>query len=152
MTVRDAPIVELVGEVRRLHDRIHRWSPASWWEPCTTSTSGSDASSSGSGSAVGTRADRVRALAVELADLGREAGSGAPAGAGPPHLADHALADQIVVLATDIIEALVADAAGDTTVSGSPRRNDLSERVRAAMYTARMDLETPRPRHGGGGS
>ncbi|WP_206442937.1 hypothetical protein [Candidatus Protofrankia californiensis] len=154
VAVRDAPIAELVGEVRRLHDRIHGWSPASWREPCTTSTSGSGASSSGSGSgsAVGTRADRVRALAVELADLGREAGSGVPAGVGPPHLADHALADQIVVLATDVIEALVADAAGDTTVSGSSRRNDLAARARAAMHTARMDLETPRPRHRGGGS
>ncbi|SBW26947.1 hypothetical protein FDG2_5103 [Candidatus Protofrankia californiensis] len=136
VAVRDAPIAELVGEVRRLHDRIHRWSPASWREPCSTSGSGAISS----GSAVGTRADRVRALAVELAGLGCEAGSGVPAGVGPPRLADHALADQIVVLATDVIEALVADAAGDTSVSASSRRNDLAKRARVAVHTARMDL------------
>ncbi len=154
VAVRDEPVAELVREVRRLHDRIHGWSPASWREPCAFSGSGVSSSGSGagsSGSKSGTRADRVRALAGELADLGREAGSGVPAGVGPPHLAEHALADQIVVLATDVIEALVADTAGDAAASGPSHRNNLAKRARLAVHTARMDLETLRPRRRGEG-
>ena len=54
----------------------------------------------------GTRAERMAALAGELAGLGRQAGSGAPSGVVPPRLADYALADQITVLAGDLVTAL----------------------------------------------
>ncbi len=34
VAVVDAPLAALISEVRRLHDRIHGWSPTSWREPC----------------------------------------------------------------------------------------------------------------------
>jgi hypothetical protein len=45
-------------------------------------------------------------LVRELADLGRRAGTGVPPGVVPPRLADYALADQIAVLAGDLVAAL----------------------------------------------
>ncbi len=139
---------ELVREVRRLYDRIHGWTPGAWRVQAASS---------------GTRAERVRELVVELVHLGREAGSGAPAGVLPPHLADHALADQIVVLADDVVEALFADASSEDVltqdvpgedvlgeaagaeVRGPDRRHDIAERTRLAVRTARADLDGPRP-------
>ncbi|WP_322747624.1 MULTISPECIES: hypothetical protein [unclassified Frankia] len=117
---------DLVSEVRRLHDRIQGWTPGSWRQRSAS---------------VGTRADRVRALAAELADLGHQAGSGAPAGVRPPSLADHALADQIVVLATDLVETLLADTRGHVVNGCSDRRRDIAERARSAVRAARLDLE-----------
>ncbi|WP_445548824.1 hypothetical protein, partial [Frankia sp. CiP1_Cm_nod2] len=117
---------------------------------------GSGAGAGGAGAAAGrgagTRADRVRALAVELADLGREAGSGLPRGVAPPRLADHALADQIAVLAADLIEALAAGAAdaAPAPAPGSSHRDVLVERARLAVHAARVDLETSRRRRAGG--
>lgn len=52
-----------------------------------------------------TRADVVRHLAGVLADLGRDAGGGAPAGAAPPVLGVYALPDQIAVLAQELLGA-----------------------------------------------
>ncbi|WP_131745343.1 hypothetical protein [Frankia sp. Cppng1_Ct_nod] len=129
---------ELIREVRRLYDRIHGWTPGAWRVQAASS---------------GTRAERVRELVVELVHLGREAGSGAPAGVLPPHLADHALADQIVVLADDVVEALFADASGEDVlgeaagaeVRGPDRRHDIAQRARLAVRTARADLDGPRP-------
>ena len=48
------------------------------------------------------RSHLVRELVLELAELGRQAGSGAPAGAAPHPVGVHALADQVAVLARDI--------------------------------------------------
>ncbi|WP_235433205.1 MULTISPECIES: hypothetical protein [Protofrankia] len=161
MAVVDAPLAALISEVRRLHDRIHGWSPTSWREPCVPYRFGANSPEPGSGvgaggagvaagPGTGTRADRTRALAVELAGLGREAGSGLPAGVGPPLLADHALADQIAVLATDLIETLAAAAASAAPAHGSFSWNDLVERARLAVRAARIDLETSRRWRAGG--
>ena len=49
-----------------------------------------------------TRAERLRELVVDLAELGRRAGNGAPADAVPAPLRPHGLADQITVLVDDI--------------------------------------------------
>ncbi|WP_322759719.1 hypothetical protein [Frankia sp. Cr2] len=121
---------DLVGEVRRLHDRIQGWTSGSWRQRSASA---------------GTRADRIRALAVELAELGHQAGSGAPAGVRPPSLADHALADQIVVLATDLVETLLADARGHAAEGGSDRRRDIAERACSAVRAARLDFDGRRP-------
>jgi hypothetical protein len=50
----------------------------------------------------GTRAERLRELVVALAELGPQAGNGAPAGVVPAPLRPHGLADQITVLVDEI--------------------------------------------------
>jgi hypothetical protein len=57
-----------------------------------------------------TRGEVAYALVVRLAELSRSAGSGAPADAAPPRLGDHALADQLAVLADDLLAAPGVDA------------------------------------------
>lgn len=52
------------------------------------------------------RADAARSLVLALAEHGRRAGSGAPADAVPDGVAPHGLADQIAVLAADLVAAL----------------------------------------------
>jgi hypothetical protein len=49
-----------------------------------------------------TREEQLRELVRTLADIGRDAGSGAPAGAVPRDVGVHALGDQITVLVHDI--------------------------------------------------
>lgn len=51
------------------------------------------------------RVDVLRALVWTLAEFGREAENGAPAGAVPHDVGVHALADQITVLAADLASA-----------------------------------------------
>jgi hypothetical protein len=58
-----------------------------------------------SGSSPDTRADALRQLVAVLAAIGREAGSGAPPGAVPHEVGAHALADQVRVLARDVLAA-----------------------------------------------
>lgn len=70
-----------------------------------------------------TRAEVLRELGRLLARLGADAGTGQPAGARPPVLGDHALADQLRVLAHELAiaarEARVAAAlAAVRAVSG----------------------------------
>ncbi|EFC84846.1 hypothetical protein [Parafrankia sp. EUN1f] len=90
-----------------------------------------------------TRADRLRSLIDELALLGRQAGSGAPPGARPPRVADHALPDQLIVLVDDFLAA----AATPTAVSGpaGPGQGDpeLTARALAVVTAARGDLDGP---------
>lgn len=52
-----------------------------------------------------TREQRLRALVGVLADLGRAAGTGAPAGMRPHDVGVYALADQVAVLVHDIVAA-----------------------------------------------
>lgn len=73
----------------RLRHRLRGASP-SWYAARTAS-----------GSA--TREQALRELVERLADLGRQAGSGAPAGAVPGQVAVHALADQLAVLVEDLL-------------------------------------------------
>lgn len=80
-----------------------------------------------------TRADRLRCLIEELARLGRQAGSGAPPGARPPYVADHALPDQLIVLADDFLAA----------AAGTALPDEVMARARAAVSTARNDLDGP---------
>lgn len=120
---------DLVQEVSRLYDRIHGWTPGSWQRRSALQ---------------GTRADRVRALAADLADLGHQAGSGAPADVTPQRLADHALADQIVVLAADLVETLLQDNSGHADENAVNPRRDIAERARSAVRAARLDLDGPR--------
>jgi hypothetical protein len=111
---------DLAREINRLLDRVRSWSPTSWEVAIA---------------AGGTRAQRAIRLVDELAVLGRQAGSGAPAAATPPRLAPHVLADQIAVLADDLLEALGARAV--------PPADRHQVRVQAceAVVAARHDLD-----------
>jgi hypothetical protein len=82
---------QLVDECRRLVDRL------------TSVNVGWFAARLGDG--LSTREERLHALVRVLADLGREAGTGAPAGASPRDVGVHALADQVTVLVHDILRA-----------------------------------------------
>jgi hypothetical protein len=110
----------LTREVDRLLRRLRGWSPSAWGV----------ATASGA-----TRASRTAALASELARLGRSAGSGAPPAAEPPRLAPHGLADQITVLADDLLRLLEDNAPA--------RRAALVAEAHDVVAAARLDLEGP---------
>jgi hypothetical protein len=85
---------ELASLRHRIQDwTVNRWSARS--EPLEPLDTGP----------VPSRGDMAYALVVRLAELSRTAGSGAPAAAVPPRLGDHALADQLAVLADDLLAA-----------------------------------------------
>jgi hypothetical protein len=107
-------------EVDRLLHRLRGWSPSAWSVATATGAS---------------RASRTAALAGELARLGRSAGSGAPPTATPPPLAPHGLADQITVLADDLLRLL-----GDVAPA---RRAALVAEAHGVVTAARLDLEGP---------
>jgi hypothetical protein len=85
-------------ELASLRHRIQDWTVTRWAaraeppEPLDTGPSPS-------------RGDVAYALVVRLAELSYAAGSGAPEHAVPPRLGDHALADQLGVLADDLLAA-----------------------------------------------
>jgi hypothetical protein len=85
---------ELEQVARRLTERLSGVNPA--WYSARAATGGG---------ASGSRAEALRALVRQLADLGREAGSGAPLGASPHEVGVHALADQLRVLVADVLAA-----------------------------------------------
>ena len=80
--------------VERLAERLAGVNPG-WYA----------AGAGGRNGAVKTRADVLRALVHALAQIGQQAGTGAPAGTVPRDVGVHALADQIKVLAADISAA-----------------------------------------------
>lgn len=86
------PFVPLEREVDLLDRRVRAWSVRAWAVPLRPD--------------VTTRADAVAALASRLDTLGRQAGVPVPAETTLPRVADHALADQVIVLATDLLAAL----------------------------------------------
>jgi hypothetical protein len=113
---------QLAGDVSRLLARLRGWTGPAW----------------GVGAAAGgTRAERTTALAHELARLGREAGSGAPEDAFPPPLAAHGLADQLAVVADDLLQQLTAPRLAPD------RREALLIEAAAAVTAARADLDGP---------
>jgi hypothetical protein len=115
---------ELTRETERLVRRMRSW-PLSAWQ-----ASAPDGRS---------RADWAASLSVQLAEFGRCAGSGVPAGVSPPRLAGHAIADQVAVLAADLIAAL-----GDPAVR-PPGWEALAREADAALRAAREELELARP-------
>jgi hypothetical protein len=79
----------------QLDDRVRRWSNARWTGQARNGRP---------------RADIVYDLAITLAELGRQAGNGAPSAADfespvPPQLAPQAIADQLVVLGRELLNA-----------------------------------------------
>jgi hypothetical protein len=98
--------------LQRLDERVRRWAPARW-ETRTASRGGV------------TKAQVAYELAVTLAALAREAGSAAP-DVRPPQLPAYALADQLVVLGREVL-----DAVGDDE-SAAP----VAQRARAAVENA----------------
>jgi hypothetical protein len=130
-------VVDLAGEVERLHRRVRAWTPPSWRLRARVTAP------------TITRADRMIALLVELAEFGRAAGSGAPPAATPERLGEHALPDQLVVLANDLIEALSDEPVLSGSVgpvarrpAGPPAatRAKIAARARAAVRAASADL------------
>jgi hypothetical protein len=90
-------------ELASLRHRIQEWTVTRWTaraEPLEPLDTGP----------APTRGQVAYALAVRLAELSRAAGSGAPADAVPPRLGDHALADQLGVLADDLLASPGVDA------------------------------------------
>jgi hypothetical protein len=75
--------------LRRVDDRVRRWSASRW------SARGSDGRP---------RSDSAHDLVLALAELGRLAGNGAPAQQ-PPEVAAHAIADQLLVLGQELLNA-----------------------------------------------
>jgi hypothetical protein len=113
---------ELVRDIDRLLGRMRAWSVSAWQASPRPGVS---------------RAERAARLARELAALGRRAGSGAPDSAELPRLADHALADQVAVLADDLLTAL-----RDPT-SRPDDWEDVAREARTAVLEARADLDPP---------
>jgi hypothetical protein len=107
----DAPRLDeadrLLKALDRLDDRVRRWSPARW------------STTVGPGSV--TRAQIAYELGTVLAVLAREAGNGAPDRT-PPRPEPYALADQLVVLGREVLNA--------------PGAARVAERARAAVESA----------------
>ena len=82
-------IAALGGSLRRVDDRVRRWSPSRW------------AAAGGDGRP---RSEAAHELAVTLAELGRLAGNGAPSQA-PPQVQPYAIADQLSVLGHELANA-----------------------------------------------
>jgi hypothetical protein len=122
------PVLDLAGEVERLYRRVRGWTSPSWRMNARAAT------------AAVTRADRMIALLAELAEFGRAAGSGAPPGAAPEPLGEHALPDQLLVVANDLIEALSAPDPRAPVTSPPPARSAIAIRARAAVRAASADL------------
>jgi hypothetical protein len=91
--------------LRRIDDRIRRW-PVSRWTAL-----GSDGSP---------RVEAAHELAVTLAELGRLAGNDAPTEV-PPMLHPHAIADQLVVLGRELLNAPQAAAHAEAGVAACER-------------------------------
>jgi len=131
-------VADLAGEVERLYRRVRGWTQPSWRMSARAATPSVS------------RADRMVVLLAELAELGRAAGTGAPPGAVPERVGEHALPDQLVVLANDLIEALadppdrysasVAAGASGRTDPTPQRRAAIVARARAAIRAAGADL------------
>jgi hypothetical protein len=114
---------ELSDDVDRLVGRLRAWSGSAWQASVRPGMS---------------RAGRTVQLLADLVDLGRRAGAGAPRGATPPRLADHALADQVAVVAADLVRALE----GPLTRPDDPTA--LAQEAHAVVRAARADLDPPR--------
>lgn len=84
------PLAALTREVERLVHRLRAATPT-WYA----------ARPAGGG----TRAEMLRGLVGELAAFGARAGTGQPAGAAPTVLGEHALGDQLTLLAHEIVAA-----------------------------------------------
>ena len=90
-------------ELASLRHRIQDWTVTRW-------RAGAEPVEPLDAAATPTRGEVAYALVVRLAELSRAAGSGAPLDAVPPRLGDHALADQLGVLADDLLAAPGVDA------------------------------------------
>ncbi|HSP38639.1 MAG TPA: hypothetical protein VLR26_12880 [Frankiaceae bacterium] len=89
-----AHVARLTVDLQQLYGSVLRWSQSRW------SSQASDGRS---------RADVGYALILDLAVLGARAGSGAPPSLRPPRLGDHVLADQLLVLGSELVAAPRAD-------------------------------------------
>ncbi|MCK9923552.1 hypothetical protein MXD61_17035 [Frankia sp. AgPm24] len=114
-------VVELAREVRLLVRQLRGWAGASWEVPVPGEVS---------------RAQRTVRLINELAVLGERAGVGSPPGMRPPRLAPHALADQVAVLAEELLAALA-----DALEPAGARAVRLLADARTAVTGARTDLD-----------
>ncbi|MCM3887271.1 hypothetical protein [Frankia sp. R82] len=115
-----ASVAELAREVQLLVRRLRGWAGSSWEVPAGGGVS---------------RAERTARLIDELAVLGERAGVASPPGLRPPRLAPHALADQVAVLAEELL-ARLAEADPASFAAGEVLRD-----AQAAVTTTRADLD-----------
>ena len=104
----------LVRALRRLDDRVRRWTPTRWAQVGR--------------SGAGTRGEIAYELALTLAALAREAGTSAPDRL-PPRLPAYATADQLTVLSREVLAA--------------PDAARVLERARLAVQRAEDELAEP---------
>ncbi len=83
------PVAAFERALQRLDNRVRHWSVSRWTGPAADGRQ---------------RADVAYELAVTLADLGRQAGSGAPAVA-PQRLQPHGVTDQLALLGRELRNA-----------------------------------------------
>lgn len=107
----------LADELRRLYAAVEYWSPSRWERPPRGPATGNGLSRS---------AEVIEALVRSLTALGRTAGSGAPPDAVPVSTGVHALADQLAVVAGELIAC--------------PRLHDVVDEAQAAVSAARASL------------
>ena len=89
------PVDPLARALRRLDDRVRRWSPARWQAPVRSRPGRQE---------LVVRAQLAYELAGILAELAREAGNGAP-DRPPPQVPPYAIADQLAVLGREVLDA-----------------------------------------------
>jgi hypothetical protein len=91
-------------ELRSLVARIAEWPPARFGARADLDSVAFAPHRSDRSFDPATRADVLDALVGLLADLGRRAGSGAPPGLAPTTVELHALAEQLKVMANDLLD------------------------------------------------
>ena len=97
--------LQLTRSLQRLDDRVRRWSHARW---------------AGAAGTAGSPADVAYQLVCTLADLGRQAGNGAPVEP-PSRVGAHAIADQIVVVGRELTSAPDVTAVAEAAVEAVER-------------------------------
>ncbi|MDQ1631059.1 MAG: hypothetical protein QOJ32_1803 [Frankiaceae bacterium] len=112
-----ARLALLREELRRLHAAVEYWSPSRWERPARGAVT-----AAGTGRSAEVMAELVRTLAV----LARQAGSSAPVDAVPGSTGVHALADQLAVVAGELLD--------------TPQPLDVVDAAQAAVAATRTAL------------
>ncbi|MGZ4663762.1 MAG: hypothetical protein ACXV5Q_01585 [Frankiaceae bacterium] len=102
-------------------ERVRDWTPARW------------RAAAGAGY---TRSDRMWALVRRLGEWGRRTGSGAPPQAAPTRLGDHALGDQLRVMAADLLAAPDVARVAPQALADVLRTRTLLDGTRPPAYAA----------------
>jgi hypothetical protein len=116
-----AAVALLRRECHLLAERVRDWTPARW------------RAAAGRGYS---RSDRMWALVHRLGEWGRRAGDGAPPQAVPARLGDHALVDQLRVMAADLLAAPGVATVAAQALADVLRTRTLLDGTRPPAYAA----------------